>query len=50
MTGGVIGNSKSKVFHLPTCEGLPDENKQVRFDDRDDAIRAGYKPCGRCNP
>ncbi len=50
MTGGVIGNSKSKVFHLPTCEGLPDENKQVRFDDRDDAIRAGYKPCGRCKP
>lgn len=48
--GGYIGNSRSKVFHLPTCEGLPDEKKQVRFDDRDDAIRAGYKPCGRCNP
>ena len=47
---GVIGNSRSKVFHLPTCEGLPDEKKQVRFDDRDDAIRAGYKPCGRCKP
>ena len=48
--GGYIGNSRSKVFHQPTCEGLPDEKKQVRFDDRDDAIRAGYKPCGRCNP
>ncbi len=48
--GGYIGNGKSKVFHLPTCEGLPDEKKQVHFDGREEAIRAGYKPCGRCKP
>ncbi len=41
---GYIGNSKSKVFHLPTCEGLPDEKKQVRFKSREDAVKAGYKP------
>jgi competence protein ComEC len=48
--GGYIGNVRSRVFHLPTCTGLPDEKKRVRFDDREDAIREGYTPCGRCNP
>lgn len=45
-----IGNSESKKFHLPTCSYLPDAEHQVTFDSRDDAIAAGYEPCGHCKP
>lgn len=45
-----IGNKTSKKFHLPTCSYLPDKDNQVTFDSRDEAIAAGYKPCGHCNP
>lgn len=43
-----IGNKNSKKLHLPTCSGLPAENNQVIFDNYDDAIAAGYTPCGNC--
>ena len=43
-----IGNVKSKVFHLPTCSGLPDEKNRIEFDSYDGAEAEGYKPCGRC--
>ena len=43
-----IGNRNSRKFHLPTCSGLPAENNQVIFDNYDDAIAAGYTPCGNC--
>lgn len=45
-----IGNKNSKVFHLPTCKSLPAEKNKVTFDTRDEAIEAGYKPCGNCKP
>ena len=45
---GYIGNSSSKVLHLPTCSGLPAEKNQVLFDDYAEAISAGYRPCSRC--
>lgn len=45
-----IGNKSSKKFHLPTCSYLPDQNNQVTFDSRDDALAAGYSPCGHCHP
>ena len=38
-----IGNSESKVYHLPTCSNLPDVTKQVTL-----TSTAGYTPCGRC--
>lgn len=45
-----IGNKSSKKFHLPTCSYLPDAANQITFDSRDDAIAAGYSPCGHCHP
>ena len=45
-----IGNKNSKVFHNPSCKNLPAEKNQVPFSSRDEAVEAGYKPCGNCNP
>lgn len=47
---GYIGNKNSKVFHLPECKNLPAEKNQVKFAEREEAVREGYKPCGNCNP
>lgn len=47
---GYIGNLNSKVFHLETCTGLPAEQNRVFFKARDEALEAGYAPCGRCRP
>lgn len=43
-----IGNQNSKKFHRDTCSGLPKEENRVFFDSYDDALEAGYTPCGRC--
>lgn len=45
-----IGNKNSKKFHLPTCKNLPAEKNRVFFDSRQEAIDAGFDPCGNCNP
>ncbi len=45
-----IGNLNSQVFHRPSCSGLPAEQNQTKFDTREDALDAGYTPCGRCKP
>ena len=47
---GFIGNRKSKVFHRPSCPNLPAERNRIPFDSRDDALDAGFKACGNCNP
>lgn len=47
---GYIGNVNSKKFHLPSCSNLPAEENQVSFSSREDAVNAGYTPCGSCNP
>ena len=47
-----VGNVKSQKFHLPECEGalkMSEKNKMV-FDTREEAIAAGYQPCGTCHP
>ena len=49
-TDSYIGNKNSKKFHLPTCSYLPDIGNRVYFDTRDDALAAGYDPCGHCHP
>jgi competence protein ComEC len=44
-----IGNTESKVFHLPTCSSLPAASKQNTMYDYWWIINiAGYTPCGRC--
>ena len=48
-----VGNKNSHRFHYPDCEGvedMKDENKVYFYGDRDEAIQAGYTPCGSCNP
>lgn len=47
---GYIGNVNSKKFHLPTCRTLPKEKNRTYFATRQDAIDAGYLPCGNCQP
>lgn len=45
-----IGNKNSKVFHLSSCRSLPQEQNRVYFNSRQDALDAGYTPCGICKP
>ena len=43
-----IGNRNSKSFHAPDCANLPAEKNRVEFESYDDAIAAGFIPCGNC--
>jgi methylphosphotriester-DNA--protein-cysteine methyltransferase len=47
-----VRNMKSLRFHLPECEGAVkmSEKNRTRFETREEAIQAGYKPCGTCKP
>ena len=44
-----IGNTETKVFHLPSCANLPATSKQnVMYNYYWIINIAGYTPCGRC--
>ena len=43
-----IGNKNSKKFHTPDCKNLPAEKNAVPFSSYQEAIDAGYSPCGSC--
>ena len=43
-----IGNTVSHKFHAPDCSGLPAEKNRTTFSSYEDAVAAGYTPCGRC--
>ena len=43
-----IGNANSKKFHLPSCSNLPDPANQILFSSYEQAVEAGYEPCGNC--
>lgn len=47
-----IGNKNTKKFHYPDCSSVDDmkESNKITLNSRDEAIKKGYKPCGRCNP
>ena len=45
---GFIGNKNSKKFHAPDCKNLPAEKNSVEFSSYQQAIDAGYTPCGSC--
>lgn len=47
---GYIGNASTKKFHVPSCSYLPDSSNRTYFDTRDEALGAGYSPCGHCHP
>lgn len=47
-SGQYIGNKNSKKFHRSSCSSLPAEKNRVYFNNREEAISAGYTPCGIC--
>ena len=49
---GYIGNKNSRVFHLPSCDGVAkmSEKNKVYFDTREEAAQQGYTPCSKCEP
>jgi len=47
---GYIGNSDSKIYHLPTCSYLPDRENQVSFSSKAKAESEGYRACQHCKP
>jgi len=44
------GNIKSQKFHRPSCRNFDCEHCTAIFKSREEAIRAGFEPCGICNP
>lgn len=44
----IIANKNTKKFHASDCSYLPDKRNQKPFDSYEDAVAAGYKPCGHC--
>ena len=49
-SGAFIGSAETKKFHFFYCSYLPDAENQVPFDTREEALAAGYTPCGHCKP
>jgi len=51
-SGKYLGNMNTKKFHVPDCSSaqkiLP-ENR-IWFQIREEALKAGYEPCGICKP
>ena len=48
-----ILNKNTKKFHYPDCPSvntIKEKNKVVFYGTREEAIKMGYSPCGRCNP
>lgn len=43
-----IGNVNSHIFHSPDCRSLPAEKNRTVFDTYEEAVEAGYTPCGSC--
>lgn len=48
-----ILNTSTKRFHYPNCSSvhdIKDKNKKEFYGTREEAVGAGYSPCGRCHP
>lgn len=47
-----VGNSHSHKFHIEGCraEQKIRADHRVYFETRDEALNAGYTPCGICRP
>jgi hypothetical protein len=44
------GNTRSHVFHQSSCRYYSCPNCTARFGSAREAIDAGYRPCGLCDP
>lgn len=51
LSGTIIGNKNSKVYHLPGCASYNrvSEKNQIRFASAEEAEKAGYKLAGNCS-
>jgi len=49
-TSKLIGNTGTLVFHSPDCKYSKSKKCTAAFSTREEAIQAGYKPCGTCKP
>ena len=49
---GLVGDSATKTFHRASCAHVADikADAKVAFTRREEAVQAGYKPCGDCKP
>lgn len=45
-----VGNIKSKKFHRLSCRYADCTNCKAKFATREEAIEAGFDPCGICDP
>lgn len=48
-----ILNTNNKKFHKKTCSSvneMKEENRETYEGTREDIVKQGYSPCGRCNP
>ena len=52
VTEGYVASKNSAVFHKADCKsaGKISEKNLVRFGSREEAVRAGKKPCAECRP
>lgn len=48
--GNYHGNIKSHIFHNPSCRYYDCANCVATFNNRNEAIQAGFRPCKICNP
>jgi len=46
----LIGNTGSLVFHSSGCKFSKSKKCTAVFNNREQAIQEGYKPCGICKP
>jgi methylphosphotriester-DNA--protein-cysteine methyltransferase len=44
------GNVSSRIFHAPHCRYFDCKNCTASFKSREEAIKAGFRPCKVCNP
>ena len=47
-----VASSKSNVFHLPSCRSAAriSADNLISFASREEAEKAGYRPCQVCKP
>jgi hypothetical protein len=45
-----FGNTNTYKFHRKACRYAGCKNCTAKFASRDEAIAAGYRPCGICDP
>lgn len=48
--GAYAGNTHTKKFHKKSCRYYSCSNCTAKFATRDEALAAGYSPCGTCDP